>query len=454
MVRAGETDKALALLEQAARSMPREPRAWLQLGLAQIEAEQHELALETLGQMLKLAPGHPGGLLYSALASLELDQQDQVDEWLARLRKVCPGNQILPSFQALVCLRRAQPDGAAAALELPPLKQSPVWSRPELLPAGPFIGRLLAAVERWLLPFEVPELDATSALQDPPPLPDPDPMLGPQVMEQFQAWFWQGRGMRSLEQSFGGTPAHRSQSLDRSITSLQKANLLFGQLFRGRYNLGEALLYSVVAARSSHQLSPPVSLDTTTSQLHEALACFEASWAQDGPNPYLFYYLARSSFMLGRLDAAREYFERATKLFAKLSEAHYGLGQCAVLQGDFKTARLWLCKAAFCDLQAARERLFELGYRVANGELTTLPPLPELVIPPPVAPVIEEAPDADTEPSEESPLPHPLSLDEETHQQITSEAETECKAHPQCDLEPAENQRPNHPTPDETSSIS
>jgi tetratricopeptide (TPR) repeat protein len=406
LLRQGDLPAALDCLERAAAARPHEPRIWLQLGQARLENDEYEPAVAAFNKALELAPEHPPTLLYLALTRLELDHQDAVDDLVARLRRVCPGNQILPTFMALVALRRGKPLEAVRALELPPTRPSSVMTRPELLPAAPFAGRLLAAVERWLLPLETPVLEPGVALQAGPaqavvaaePLSEQFKSLGTKLTSQFESWYQQTVGMRALERSFAARdyPA-RIRGLASCMRSLERASELHPDLFRGRYNLGEAKLLSAIAANSAQRAEvDPAELARLEAEvpfvaqpagranplLKEAYECFLESWTSDGPNPYLFYYLAKTSLLLGQVEAARGYFEEALTRFAKLSEAHYGLGQCAVLLEQPTVARRMLCLASMSDLQAARERLLEFSYRVEAGQLNSLPPLPKMQAPP------------------------------------------------------------------------
>lgn len=466
LLRAGKNAEALRVLEQAAAEMPNDPRSFVQLGLARLETEQPLQALESLQQALTLHPNHPPALYYLCLCHLDLDDLEQAARVLGKLEACSPENQALPTLRTLLCLRRGEVDQALTHLEIPPCPPSPIWKRPELSSFGPLVSRLSLEVEEWLLPLEIPRLRRSQAAKEAPAEPegvipkaqdktrsgvfgflvgflvglviaigmrilmrlvfgpelDFDPMTSAfflllmvlfvslsgalwgmitgNLHHHTQAYMAQLKGYRLLDRSIkAGAPVQREQLFMLAIQNMRRVLQLDDSLLRSHYGLGEALLFT-----SSSLRQPEIS----DRFLPEAEAQFLESWRQDGENPYLNYYLGRSCQLQGKLEAAIEYYQRAISKFSKLSEGHFGLGQCHVMMGDRAEARKWLSRALGSELQLARDRLQDLGHCYSEGMLGRRPAMPAMPPPEPESEVFAvplSSPISETEEEIVSPVP-------------------------------------------------
>ena len=434
LARAGKTAEAVALIEEACKKLPSDPRAWVQLGLAQLEAQLPEAAQESLEKALALSPAHPPSLYYLVLAHSDQDNQSAAAAVLKQLAEVSPHNQALPTLRALLCLQRGEIDQALLHLEIPPCPTSPVWNRPELCSFGPLTSRLAVEIERWLLPLEIPLLQRSCPLGEPPAEPPRAPdqlgpdrvrsalfgMLGgiaagaatgaalrfllvlllgsdfeftvgvgwtepivwmgsllgvggaawgflsPSLPWHFRAYLAKFKGERLLEKALGEDSTHqRRQYFMLGIQEKRRVLMLDPSLLRSHYGLGEALLFCASSLRDNRYLA-------------EAEQCFLHSWRQDGENPYLNYYLARCCQLQGKVQAALAYYTKAIAKFSKLSEAHFGLGQCQLLLGDNAQARSWFKRALGSELQLARDRLHDLAHAYGEGLLSRRLPWPML----------------------------------------------------------------------------
>jgi tetratricopeptide (TPR) repeat protein len=446
-------------VEGAAVSKPT-PQAACQSALqllAESKAEQAAAVLEaSLGENGSHAPSYN----YLALAYLDLQQLDDARRALDGLTKHCPTNQALPTLECLYCLKRGLVDQALDWLEVAPRPVSPLHRRPELWAFPPLSSRLAAELESWLLPIESPALSAEPALTEPPEFVDPvvderpspsrvwsssfgmalgmvigagigfglrlfimkqtemdvwdagelpDPMaifacliglagaawgfLRPGLPQEIRAQRKQSQGYSLLDRALRCHQAQqRQQYFWLAIQAMRQVPELNSEALRSFYSLGEALLIAAASQPKS---------DTTPEYLEEARRCFLTSWAQDGENPYLNYYLARTHQLQGKVVAAVTYYERAVAKFDKLSEAHYGLGQCYLLLGNQAEAQKWFARALGTELQLGRDRLVDLSEAQIQGKLNARQPLPAVPVIEVAEPVVEAAPlEASSEPAE------------------------------------------------------
>lgn len=427
------------------------PQDICQQALEQLQENRSEKAAELLETALTLDPNHAPALNFLTLAYCDLEQMDRAEATLQRLVSACPTNKAIPTLKCLCYLKQSQLDFAIAALELPPHFPSPLERRPELWAFPPLSGRLALEVESWLLPLEIPQLHAHAALQQAPDMtseddgPDPNRIpatllgltigsllglligfalifymrrqldidvmdvdglpnpamlatsifglagaswgfLRPRLVGQYRAQLKQRQGYSLLDKAMRTRNENQRQQLFwLAISAMREVPSLDSQALRSYYTLGESLL---IAAASC-----PQSTDSPK-YLQEAENCFLKSWAQDGENPYLNYYLGRSCQLQGKIEAAATYYERAIEKFDKLSEGHYALGQCQLLLGDRPKALYWFQRALGTELQLARDRLIDLSETFLQGKLAHKPAMPARPLPEPLEPETSTAQDA------------------------------------------------------------
>jgi tetratricopeptide (TPR) repeat protein len=434
------------------------PQAACQAALKLLAVGQSAEAATLLEQSLTHNGEHAPSLNYLALAYCDLDRLDDARSALDRLISNCPTNQALPTLECLYFLKSGQIEQALDRLEVAPRPVSPLQQRPELWAFPPLSSRLVAEVESWLLPIECHQLSLEPALDAPPefeeeavaerPAPNrvissgfgmalgmfigallgfglrlfimkqaemdvwdsgelPDPVaifacligvsgaawgfLRPTLPQQMRAQRKQTQGYSLLDKALRcRQPNQRQQYFWLAIQSMREVPDLDPEALRSYYSLGEALL---IAAASQPNA------EFTQDYLAEARRCFLISWAQDGDNPYLNYYLARTHQLQGKVAAAVTYYERAVSKFDKLSEAHYGLGQCHLLLRQQTEAQNWFARALGTELQLGRDRLVDLSEAQLNGKLDRKRPLPEV---PEQTPVVE-AP-LESSPAEDAPV--------------------------------------------------
>lgn len=376
---------------------------WLyQVALIQLEADQPEAALASLERVA--VKESPVLYLYRALTLGQLERWSEAQAEAEKLKTASPDHQFLPSLQCYLLLGAGQVEAALKPLEVDKPMGWISWFRPELAGFSPLLSRLLLQVESYLLPLEFPELSEGKALEEPQTIETPKQRLNLTAMvNSINGYVQQRRGLRYWEKGLTtSNQTKRHLYLEKNLAAQRAAVRLEPLQFRGYYHLGEALLYA--ATPEDEQL--PI-----RERLEEAEKCFIHSWAQEGANPYLNFYLGRTVQMLGKPLAAKEYLERALKQFEKFPEAHYALGQLHLLMGEPVAARDWLKKSVSSDfLPVARERLQDLLQALNQGRLGQKPAMP-LWPPPPAAgngPTNGHLPPAESAPvaSEESAESH------------------------------------------------
>lgn len=374
--RQGKHSEALAQANNLLLKDPLgEPRWLYQIALIQLEAEQPEQALSTLDKTSERPT--PVFHLYRALTLGQLERWSEGLDEAEKLKATSPGHQFLPSLQCYLLLGAGQVEAALEPLEV----SKPIgwisWFRPELSGFSPLLSRLLIQVETYLLPLEFPKLYPGEALKEPTPIEaQPQRLSLAAFVNSLHGYVQQRIGLRNWEKGLSTSDPHkRDHYLRQNLAAQIKAVDLEPRQFRGYYHLGEALLYS--ATPYEEQLPD-------REKLEQAEKCFIHSWAQEGGNPYLFFYLGRTVQMLGQPVAAKEYLERALKQFEKFPEAHYALGQLHLLTGEPSQARDWLKKSVSSDfLPVARDRLLELSKALEQGKLGQKPAMPLWSPPPP-----------------------------------------------------------------------
>ena len=378
-VRLSRQGKHSEALEQANRLLQEsapDDRWLFQVALIQLEADQPEAALASLERVA--VKESPVLYLYRALTLGQLERWSEALDQAKNLKAASPEHQFLPSLQCYLLLGAGRVEEALQPLEVDKPMGWISWFRPELAGFSPLLSRLLLQVESYLLPLEFPELRDGKALEDPQTIDTPKQKLNlTAVVNSINGYYQQRRGLRYWEKGLTtSNQDKRYQFLEKNLAAQRKAVELEPLQFRGYYHLGEALLY---AATPQNEQLP------NRERLEEAEKCFIHSWAQEGANPYLNFYLGRTVQMLGIPMAAKEYLERALKQFEKFPEAHYALGQLHLLMGEPIAARDWLKKSVSSDfLPVARERLQDLLEALKQGRLGQKPAMP-LWPPPPIA---------------------------------------------------------------------
>lgn len=412
-------DLALAQQEFQAveQSAPSDPWLPLQKGLFLLRQDLFNDAASAFETFATVHPENPAPVFFLALAQELGGRHDQACDSLLRLRTLCPRHQGLASLELLFALRQNQAleplqrfgfaGGAAAKESWRTLAAGiglgdPAWLPPDLSSSPYLLGPILVEIERRLLAREIPTLEYRDVdlLEQLDGLQPPVRRLREELRQLPRSWRGSARlkkGQRVLNQAMGQSDlAEQKAQLEQAIVLLEQARELDPLAFRVNYHLGEAYLFSAK--------TPP-----GTPYLREALLQAEAAFVEsvriDGSNPYVLYYLAFVSHVLGRPYSALAAYQRATEKFTKLPEAHYGMGQCQLLLGQEQPARELFLRAVNSDLALGRERLAlfaELLQR--EGPEAFSAPLPKL---PPVVttPVAESDPEAPwiTEPSVTEP---------------------------------------------------
>jgi len=421
-------------------------RIYYQIALIQLEANQASQAWTTL-ELAHLLDSQSSVLaLYRALVLAQLERWNEALEQAEELQRICPDNQFLDTLFCYIYLGSHRIPEALSRLKVDEPPGLIPWGRPELSPFSPLLSRLLLQIERRLLPLENPELRHAKVWDEPPTPPEVPVVWSLSALSKsIQGYLWQRRGIGFWEKALScQDPDKRQQLLHSAVAAQRKAAELEPQQFRGHYYLGESLLYSSTG---------PDELLADRQRLEEAEQCFLRSWAQEGANPYLNFYLGRTMQLMGCPEAARDYLQHALDKFQKFPEAHYALGQVQLLMGQPDLAREWLKRSVSSDfLPVARDRLQELSQAWHNGLLEKLPPMPSW--PPPVeaTPSVDSDPttpdpelaESPSDPNEETPESHQCAAPEsppenhETCPEIADSPTPEC----QPNLENPESQPP------------
>lgn len=338
------------------------------MALVFLEADQPEKALE----VLRRAPSSDSAVaaLYGSLILGELGRWDEAQAAAERLTSLSPHNQFLPSLKSYLFLGQGAIEQALKSLEIGKPAGWVSWFRPELAAFPPLLSRLLLELEGYLLPMEFSQLCSEQARSDPEQIESPPQRFSPQALiHSVLGLYWQRKGLHYWEKGLlSQNPDKRHEYLEKALAAQRRAVQLEPLQFRGYYHLGEALLYSSVT---------PGEWVPDLQRLEEAERCLVHSWAQEGPNPYLYFYLGRTAQLRGQPLAAQTYLEKALEKFAKFPEAHYALGQIHLMMGQRSQAREWLKRSVSSDfLPVARDRLYELYQAFTQGKLTSRPAMP------------------------------------------------------------------------------
>ncbi len=368
--RSGAWDHAALSLSRARESSP-SGTTWLQMALGFLELGEAEEARRALDAAAAELGSNPALHVFRALLACDTEDWEQArrDWWAAR--SLSPANQAVPSVQALRYLGEGRLDEALRILY--PTKAT----RPfDLTVSPPAIGRLAMALERRLLPLELPDpAGQQESLDEPPPPPGAAILL-------FR------RGCARLEKAWRLPEADRAPQMLLALAELRAARDRDPKAFRASYHLGEALLSAAEYARDRQDRPGPGSLE----RIQEAEVRFEESRRDDGTNPYVLHYLARCALLQGRFSQAADLWRQALEGFEKFPEAHYGMGQALLALDQRREARRFLLQSILSDLHLLRDRIGELArlYRARPDLFARTPEFPILEARP-----AEPPPDAD-----------------------------------------------------------
>ncbi len=379
---AGAWDEARQSLARAEESSP-SGTTWLQVALGFMELGEAQEAARALSAAEADLGSNPALHVFRALLACDTRDWEQArkDWWAAR--SLSPANQAVPSVQALRYLGEGRLEEALKILY--PREASKPF---DLTVSPPAIGRLAVALERRLLPLEIPEdTEPVASPAEPPPPSGPAMLL-------FR------RGRKRLEKAWRLPETERGPEMLQALAELRAARDRDPKAFRASYHLGEALLSAAEFARDREDRPGPDSL----ARVVEAEACFEDSRQNDSTNPYVLHYLARCALLQRRFSRAASLWREALEGFEKFPEAHYGLGQALLALGQDREARRFMLQAILSDLHLLRDRIGDLArlYRARPELFARQAEFPLREAPPALGPSPAAAADP-SEPASEPP---------------------------------------------------
>lgn len=115
--KAGQPDKALAMLEQEAARRPDDVEVLKQLGYAQIESGKPEAAIGTFDKLLAISPGSPIGYNGKAVAFDHTGNHSAAQDLYEAALKADPGSPSIQNNLAMSLILNRQPAQAVAVLE-------------------------------------------------------------------------------------------------------------------------------------------------------------------------------------------------------------------------------------------------------------------------------------------------------------------------------------------------
>lgn len=364
-------------MTQAESASPR-GTAWLQIALGWLELGEHDATARALSSAEGDLPSNAAVHLFRSLLRSDLGDWEAArkDWWTAR--NLSPANQALPTARAV---RYLGENRVAEALEILRVKgKQQVF---DVAVSAPVVGRLAVALERLLLPLELPESLETEA----PPASDRRPPEG-------SANTLSRSGQKLIQKLVrpGADDDPDPAQLLLAVEELRAARDKNPKAFRASYHLGEALLFAAEYDRDRERPLGPQGLY----RVIEAEALFEESRTNDSQNAYVLHYLAQCALMRRRFGQAAALWRKALEGFEKFPEAHYGLGKALLAQGQDREARQCLLQAVLSDLYLLRWRLKDLDrfHRIrpeafetpADYPLWNAPPEPDAEEPPAPAP--------------------------------------------------------------------
>lgn len=365
LLQRGRCQEARELLRQAATRSPSRAGEWIQIGLGYLELGSPEEAGQAFARARERDPRNPAAPLFAALAAMDQRAWEEASRLLAEARRLCPANQALPTAEATLDLERGRSGKALQFL-------APEEGRADLFVSPYLLGRLAVAVERELIPRE--QLPRPGCLEI-APLTGPEKEPGgaarrrggglSRIPRTLRAWRAREEATRRIQRAFGRRPEEAAEELDLALQALRRARELDPRLYRLHFHLAEALL---LRAELIEEPEP------RRQMLEEAWELLEESRTTEGENPYLNHYRARAAYLLGVVERAAGLYRSTVARFEKFPEAHYGLGQCLLIQGQEREARRAFLRAVTSDLHLLRERLRELRRRAGGNKWETKSP--------------------------------------------------------------------------------
>ncbi len=377
-------DKAKSLLKQAEQEAS-SCRDYIQLGLAYLELGQSESAGEAFAKAAQKDPQNPSVPLFASLAATDSNQFEQAQTFLNDLHKVCPENQAAPTAQALLFLRQGFIDKVLEIIY-------PKKGNFDLSVSPPVLSRFAVAIEEYILPKELPEIEANweegLVCQDADSSQEKDSDLSTtdgesevssnvsdkdstqqqsqEVQQQhvsFFAGFMPGeasslasKGSYRLQKCWDLAPEKRLEEIKKAKQELSEAYAKNPHIPQLAYDLGEACLGCIEFGHLSGQRINSEEVEA----LHQAAKYFQDALKENEENAYTLHYIARTALLLKEYKKAEEAWKLALKFFEKLPEAHYGLAQLYTIKKDFAKARQYMTLSLMSDLQLLRDRYRDL----------------------------------------------------------------------------------------------
>jgi len=379
-------DKARALLVQAEQEAS-SCRDYIQLGLAYLELGQSEDASKAFSQAAQKDSKNPSVLLFAALASIDSDKFEQAQAFLDDLHKVSPDNQAAPTAQALLFLRQGMIDKVLEIIY-------PQKGNFDLTVSPPVLSRFAVAIEEYILPKELPEIEAnwdkglkyhTGDIAE-AKSSDHDALVtddksdnSSEVSEQdssknksqetkehktsLLAGFMPGeasslasKGSYRLQRCWELAPEKRLEEIKKAKQELSEAYAKNPNIPQLAYDLGEACLGNIEFGHLPGQRINSEEVEA----LRQAAIYFQDALKENEENAYTLHYIARTALLLKEYKKAEEAWKLALKYFEKLPEANYGLAQLYTIKKDFAKAHQYMTLSLMSDLQLLRDRYSDL----------------------------------------------------------------------------------------------
>ena len=417
---ADDLQKAEILLQTAEQANPH-GTTWLQIGRAYMELEDFASSRRAFEQARQKLSDNPALELFSAVLCMDENDTEQAQKHLDELRRICPDNQALPTAQALCLLLRGRVSPALDIIH--PDKKEP--EKYEIAVSPLLISRLAAAVEKILLPRELPDKDilntavgasrggehaelpkghdeqtadgaansqesadspdtAAELRNDPddssdnipasagrPSVPAVKGIADPQAFaEELKPYL----PKLPPDTKIGGFHLRGSgtERLQRSwnLPDAERS----AQFKLAVHELFQAYCASPKAYQSAFSLAEGLlalaEYDRDRTRPYDASSLTFVQFAErllqealirDKDTAFANHYLARAALLQHRYDEAVSFWKSALDLFAKLPEAYYGLGQAMLMLEKPRLGRLYIAHAVNSDMHLLRERLADLA---------------------------------------------------------------------------------------------
>lgn len=361
--------KAKTILEKAEHEA-KSCRDYIQLGLAYLELGESEQAAKAFEQASQADKNNPSVPLFASLAATDVGNFEIAQKYLDDLHQICPDNQAAPTAQALLFLRQGQIDKVLKII-------LPEKGNFDLSVSPPVLTRFAIAIEEYILPKELPEVEAdwetglkattneSTSTKDVTNEQSIGSKTSPEegAKKSLLAGIVPGeasslasKGSRRLQSCWELTPEKRLEEIKKAKQELHEAYEKNPNIPQLAYDLGEACLGCIEFGHISGQR---ISLEETEA-LRQAAIYFQDALKENEENAYTLHYIARTALLLKEYKKAEEAWKLALKFFEKLPEAHYGLAQLYVIKKDFSQARQYMTLSLMSDLQLLRDRYNDL----------------------------------------------------------------------------------------------